>query len=582
MSALALDLLSPDLVVQLGRAAGAAAFAASTSTDRAPLVDRGEGPASLRICILAPRVDVGGGARILLEHANRLHDRGHDVLVLSNFPAPDWFDLRARYRHVPVGLGLADALEPCDLVVCGYWDQVAPAQAAAVAPVVHFEQGDFHLFEELPADKREIVQRNLDLADATTTVSRKVSAVLGERYGIRDVGVVHNAVDTEIFRADGERAGVKPYVLCVGWDGNEFKGMGDVRRLWTRLQRERPELELVWVTPRAPRREMGQVFITPSQPELAALYRGAAVYLCASHYESFPLPPLEAMACGAPVVTTSNVGVLEYARDGENALVVPIGDVAQMAASIYRVLDDPALAAGLRAGGAHTASSFSWERIITGLETRYRDIARWHLPVAADPAWEPVLPTATEASPGACARLEWAVATATAAEILVPVVRPAINGHDVASWEVIARRPSGRGTVRVHAPHRVDRRGSLPHQAGIDALDAEQPDVALGIFTSSLRQAGDHARQGALAKWVALSLFELGRTDNALHLVESGLRAFPDNPDYTYLAAIFGAAAGRLVDLGAARRNLALIGEGRRYDDWFVEPALRLDERLAA
>ena len=434
----------------------------------------------------------------------------------------------------------------------------------------------------VPEDVRGIVQHNLDLADATTTVSAKVSAVLGERYGIRDVGVVHNAVDTDLFRIDGEPAAGRPYLLCVGWDGNEFKGMDDVRRLWATLRRERPELDLVWVTPRAPRQAMGRVFVTPSQPELAALYRGASVYLCASHYESFPLPPLEAMACGAPVVTTSNVGVLEYARDGENALVVPIGDVDQMAASIYRVLDDPALAAALRAGGTRTASSFSWERIINDLEIRYRDIARWRLPVADDPEWERVLPTAVEASPGAHARLEWAVATTTATEILVPVVRPAIEGHEVASWEVIARRPSGRGTVRIHAPHRVDARGSLPHQAGIDALDAERPEVALEIFTSSLRATGDRARQGALAKWVALSLFELGQTGDAASLVESGLRAFPDNPDYTYLAAIIGTAAGRLVDLGAAGRNLALIGEGRRYEDWFVEPTRRLDERLAA
>jgi L-malate glycosyltransferase len=212
--------------------------------------------------------------------------------------------------------------------------------------------------------------------------------------------VVHNAVDTDLFRIDGEPAAGRPYLLCVGWDGNEFKGMDDVRRLWARLRRERPELDLVWVTPRAPRQEMGRVFVTPSQPELAALYRGASVYLCASRYESFPLPPLEAMACGAPVVTTSNVGVLEYARDGENALVVPVGDVDQMAASIYRILDDRALATRLRASGARTASSFSWERIITGLETRYRDVARWRLAGPDDPEWEPMLPTAAEASPG--------------------------------------------------------------------------------------------------------------------------------------------------------------------------------------
>jgi glycosyltransferase involved in cell wall biosynthesis len=588
MSSRVLEFPPAGTVIQLGRAAGAATPGADCA-ERAPLTRREDAPARLRIRMLAPRVDVGGGARVLLEHANRLCDRGHDVVVLAHFPPPDWFDLRARYRHVPVGLSLADALDPCDLVVCGYWDQVAAARAAAVAPVVHFEQGDRHLFEELADDVQAFVQRHLELADATNTVSAQVGAVLGQRYGIEDVAVVHNAVDATVFGLDGARfriggAGAErsQYVLCVGWDGNEFKGMDEVRRVWMMLQDERPELNLVWVTPQPPLRPMGRVVVTPSQAELAALYRGASVYLCASRYESFPLPPLEAMACGAPVVTTANVGVLEYAREGENAIVVPIGDVEQMATSICRVLDDRALAASLRAGGARTAASFSWEQIIAGLEERYRDIARWRLDVTGTSAWERVLTSAVEAQPGAAARLQWSLATSTAAEILVPVVRPAIEGHDVASWEVIARRAAGSGSVRVHAPHRVEERGSLPYQAGIDALDSEQPAAAVEVFTRHLRATRDRASQGALAKWVALSLFESEQTDAALNVLESALQAFPDNPDYTYLAAIIGASTGCAVDLDHARLNLALIGEGRRYCDWFVDPTARLTERLAA
>jgi hypothetical protein len=67
-----------------------------------------------------------------------------------------------------------------------------------------------------------------------------------------------------------------------------------------------------------------------------------------------------------------------------------------------------------------------------------------------------------------------------------------------------------------------------------------------------------------------------------LDLIRASLPAFPDNPDYTYLAAIIGASEGCVVDLDHARTNLALIGEGRRYDDWFVNPTRRLEERIAA
>src|SRR5215218_834693 len=577
----ALELPSPAQGLALGRSASAAVIRADVARGRAAssLTERvGATPTRLRICLLVPRVDIGGGARILLEHANRLHDRGHDVIVLAHFPRPEWFDLRARYRHVPVGLGLADALVPCDLVVCGYWDQVAAARAAGVAPVVHFEQGDFHLFEDLADEMREYVRANMDLADATTTVSGQVASVLRERYGVDDAAVVHNAVDGEVFRADGPRPTGAPYVLCVGWDGNEFKGMAEVRRLWERLRAERPGLELVWVTPRAPVEPMGNVVVAPSQPELAAIYRGASVYLCASHYESFPLPPLEAMACGAPVVTTANVGVLEYARDGDNALVVPVGDVDRMRSAIGRVLDDPALAASLRAGGARTAAGFSWDQIVGDLEVRYRELASRQLKGEQGP-WTGLCPGAVEAAPGAAARLASAMETSTAAELLVPMVRPAIDGHEVASWEVVARRSTGDGAARVHAPHRIAERGDLPYQAGIDALDAGRPQEALDIFMAAFKASTSRARSGALAKWVALSLVELYETDRALEVLESAIRAFPDNPDHTYLAALVAPMAGREVDLAAARRNVALIGEGARYDDWFHQPATLLGDR---
>src|SRR5688500_20079132 len=54
--------------------------------------ERPEGaPERLRVAIVAPRVDIGGGARVLLEHANRVHARGHAVTLLAPFPRPGWF-----------------------------------------------------------------------------------------------------------------------------------------------------------------------------------------------------------------------------------------------------------------------------------------------------------------------------------------------------------------------------------------------------------------------------------------------------------------------------------------------------------
>ena len=70
-------------------------------------------------------------ARVLIEHANRLTDRGHDVVLLSHFDRPDWTELRAEFRRVPFGVELAEAVPECDLIICGYWEQVVAARGIA-------------------------------------------------------------------------------------------------------------------------------------------------------------------------------------------------------------------------------------------------------------------------------------------------------------------------------------------------------------------------------------------------------------------------------------------------------------------
>ena len=90
---------------------------------------------------------------------------------------------------------------------------------------------------------------------------------------------------------------------------------------------------------------------------------GARAFVLPSRAESFGMAILEAMAAGLPVVTTSAGGIVEFARHGENALVVPVDDAAALAAAIRSVLDDAALARRLGEGGRRTAERYRWATI---------------------------------------------------------------------------------------------------------------------------------------------------------------------------------------------------------------------------
>ncbi len=104
--------------------------------------------------------------------------------------------------------------------------------------------------------------------------------------------------------------------------------------------------------------------------DLAALYREAAVLAYPSRSEGFGFPPLEAMACGCPVVAARAGSIPEVC--GDAALLVPPGDPGALAAALARAIGDSALRADLAARGRRRAAEFSWRR--TG--ERARDLLR--------------------------------------------------------------------------------------------------------------------------------------------------------------------------------------------------------------
>jgi glycosyltransferase involved in cell wall biosynthesis len=97
-----------------------------------------------------------------------------------------------------------------------------------------------------------------------------------------------------------------------------------------------------------------------AQADLPALLSAADAFVWPSLFEGFGLPPLEAMACGAPVLT-SNVSCLPEVV-GDAALMVDPADTGAIADGLQRLATDAALRSELRKKGAARAQAFTWER----------------------------------------------------------------------------------------------------------------------------------------------------------------------------------------------------------------------------
>jgi alpha-1,3-rhamnosyl/mannosyltransferase len=178
-----------------------------------------------------------------------------------------------------------------------------------------------------------------------------------------------------------ERFGItRPYVLCVG-TLEVRKNLAGALRAFARLGDAGRDHQLVVAGGRGwmnadfaallePMRDRVVVTGYVDDDDLVGLMSSASCFLYASFIEGFGLPPLEAMACGAPVVS-SRGGSLEEVC-GDAALLVDPHDTEAMAAALDRVLGDRALAGELRRRGLARAGGYTWARCAAGTARVYR------------------------------------------------------------------------------------------------------------------------------------------------------------------------------------------------------------------
>jgi glycosyltransferase involved in cell wall biosynthesis len=350
----------------------------------------------MRIVIPLLNLSLSGGVRIALQYAKGLADRGHEVIVLIPQKTNEGYlrlpeNIRllksagpplplTRTGYLGILFALAKALPPCDVILATSWQVTF-----AVSPRFRHSNRLFYLIQHDDAvinSERSLIPRLLNTIlyqvayRSTSTkivVSKWLQRVLLDKYGQTTV-VVSNGVDSSVFSNGLQKAWAPPAdrfdILCLGKMAH-WKGFADVisalRILCTRNTNVRlvvatrevlnvpPDLPIVVVHPRDDR-------------HLGELYRACSVFVFPSWAEGFGLPPLEAMACGAPVITTACGGVEDFACHNDNCLVVPPKSPEALAAAIDALRTDEALARRVSKRGLETATQFTMTRAVARLE----------------------------------------------------------------------------------------------------------------------------------------------------------------------------------------------------------------------
>ena len=334
-----------------------------------------------KVVYVMTHVGICGGTKIILEHVNYLTRFKHQVCIVCHFDKPTWFPInpKVEYIQVPFLEELASGIPSCDVIVATYWREISECIARGIAPVVYFEQGDYHLFDWEHVNQREkdYIYKQLQLPDFIYTVSKGAASLLKKIFD-RQADVINNGISSQIFyRRDLLNKNVKSTVniIAIGSENSAFKGLDGIKKALQILGTKGYHYRFVWITPDEPKERIGDVYVNPKQSKIGELLRKADIYICNSSYESFSLPVLEAMACGCAVITTRNKGVVEYATDNKNCLMVEMNNPNDIVEKIVKLCDDQALKTELINEGTKTASMFSWDYIIPIIVDYYRKVA---------------------------------------------------------------------------------------------------------------------------------------------------------------------------------------------------------------
>ena len=365
----------------------------------------------MRILQISSASSFGGGERYVVDLSNTLIARGHDLFAAVRPNSPLIPQLRIEAKNIKT-IPLRNALDPqsaralAKFVKDKQIDLVHAHMArdySLAAYAVRGHPAKFVVTRHVLFPLNRLHRRTLSRADKIIAVSVAVAKqIQGQQLVPEDrIALVHNGVDAERYARTSEGFDRKSFLTSKNIPADKFlvSTIGELRKLKRHddfiraaaiVSKKVPEAHFVIAgVDTSPKGETKHQLIQLVEElklsdnlsflgwldDADKLLCATDVFVSASETESFGLSIVEAMAAGTPVVATRTEGAQEVLENELTGLLVPIGDVDQLAAAVVRLLSDEEQRRSL-AGRAAVAAreSFSLKRMVDEIEKIYLEV----------------------------------------------------------------------------------------------------------------------------------------------------------------------------------------------------------------
>lgn len=321
---------------------------------------------SKRIAIFLPHATWTGGMKMIFNLGDLLINKGYKVdyyIAYNNTEEKMILDIGPITREVITYESdekISNFSAKYDLAIATHWDLIFPL-------FIHFNkalfyaQGDYDTFSN-QQEKISLLTYFYSLPVHHMGVSSFISHLMSNNYH-RKSWIVPCGVNLSTFKYRPEVT-KEDYILVFGDGANVYKNTINTIDNLIPLA-DKLDIKIKWITPNKSDYTNNRVEIItdPEQSLLIETVQKAKVIVNGSLIESFSLPPLESMACGTPVVSSNNMGILQYASHNKNALLFPYKDYELMREHVMTIFSNKEIEQKLIKEGLETAKDYDEDSI---------------------------------------------------------------------------------------------------------------------------------------------------------------------------------------------------------------------------